>query len=81
MRGRFGGRAVTMERRGDRVRYSGDGFDVVFDPSDVAATATGEADGPVDLTQLRIMSQILDAVTAAQAVNFVSAALERAAAG
>ncbi len=81
MRGRFGGRAVTMERRGDRVRYSGDGFDVVFDPSDVAATATGEANGPVDLTQLRIMSQILDAVTAAQAVNFVSAALERAAAG
>jgi putative selenate reductase len=80
MRGRFGGRAVMMERDHGLVRYSGEGFDVVFDPSDIAATAKGAADGPVDLTQLRIMNQILEAITAPQAINYVSATLEHAAA-
>ena len=37
MRGRFGGEVVRMARIGDRVRYSGDGFDLTFDPADVAA--------------------------------------------
>jgi hypothetical protein len=80
MHGRFGGRVVTMERGEARVRYRGDGFDIVFDPGDVAATVSGEADGPVDLTWLRIMDQILKAVTATGAVNHVSATLEHAAA-
>ncbi len=80
MRGRFHGRAVTMECDDGLVRYSGDGFDVVFDPNDVAATAKGVADGPVDLTWLRIMNQILEAITAPQAISYVSAVLEHAAA-
>ena len=46
--GRFGGRVVSMERANDRVRYWGDGFDLAFDPNDVAATAAGTAVGPVD---------------------------------
>jgi len=79
MRGRFGGRVVTMECNGGLVRYSGDGFDVVLDPGDVAATVSGVADGPVDLTWLHIMHQILKAVTAPDAVNYVSAMLEHAA--
>jgi putative selenate reductase len=78
MRGRFGGCVVTMENSGRRVRYSGAGFDVVFDPSDMAATAAGVADGPVDLTWLHIMHQILKGVTAPRAINYVSATLEHA---
>ncbi len=64
-----------------RVRYRGDGFDLVLDPSEVAATATGAADGPVDLTWLRIMTQVLEAVTAPQAINYVSATLGHAGEG
>ena len=79
MHGRFGGEVVRVERNGARVRYSGEGFDVTFDPSDVAGSVSGAADAPVDLTRLRIMLPILDAVASPQAVNFVSAALKRGA--
>ncbi len=78
MRGRFGGIVVTLERDGNLVRYSGDGFDVVLDPRDVAATVTGKADGPVDLTWLHIMDQVLTGTTGAKAINYVSAILEHA---
>jgi putative selenate reductase len=81
MHGRFGGRVVTMERDDTLVRYRGDGFDVVLDPGDVAATVSGTADRPVDLTWLHIMDQILKAITAPGAVNHVTAMLEHAAAG
>ena len=80
MHGRFSGRVVTMARGGGLVRDSGDGFDIVCDPSDVTATVTGTADGPVDLTWLHIMDQILNGTTAATAVNCVSAMLEQTAA-
>ena len=76
MHGRFGGRVVRMESGNGRVRYTGEGFDLRLDLSDPAGTADGAADGPVDLTPLRIMDQLLRAVTAAGAVNFVSAAIE-----
>jgi hypothetical protein len=76
MHGRFGGRTVTMRRDGGVVRYSGDDFDVVFEPDDLAATVKGSADGPVDLTWLHIMDQILTAITAPRAINHVSAMLE-----
>ncbi len=46
-----------------------------LDPGDVAATVSGAAEGPVDLTRLRIMLPILDAVAAPGAVNYVSAGL------
>jgi putative selenate reductase len=78
MRGRFGGEVVTVERKDARVRYSGAGFDLAFDPGDVAATVSGAADGPVDFTRLRMMLPILDAVLAPEAVNYVSAGLRAA---
>jgi len=78
MHGRFGGRVVTLERDGGVVRYSGDGFDVAFDPDDVTATAAGVADGPIDLTWLHIMDQILKGITAPNAINYVSTLLEHA---
>ena len=78
MRGRFGGEVVTVERRDARVRYSGAGFDLAFDPGDVAATVSGAADGPVDFTRLRMMLPILDAVVAPEAINYVSAGLRAA---
>jgi putative selenate reductase len=78
MRGRFRGEVVTVEKRDARVRYSGAGFDLVFDPDDLAATVSGLADGPVDFTRLRMMLPILDAVVAPEAVNYVSAGLRAA---
>ena len=78
MRGRFGGEVVTVERTDARVRYSGAGFDLAFDPDDVAATVSGAADGPVDLTRLRMMLPILEAVVAPEAINYVSAGLRAA---
>ena len=78
MRGRFGGEVVTVERKDARVRYSGEGFDLAFDPADVAATVSGAADGPVDFTRLRMMLPILDAVVAPEAINYVSAGLRAA---
>ena len=77
MHGRFGGETVRIERYGERVRYSGAGFDLAFDPGDVAGSISGASDGPVDLTRLRIMVPILDAVAGPGAVNYVSAALGR----
>jgi putative selenate reductase len=75
MHGRFGGETVRVERLDARVRFSGGGFDLVLDPADAADSVSGSADGPVDLTRLRIMLPILDAVAASGAINFVSAAL------
>ncbi len=78
MRGRFGGEVVRVERTDATVRYSGAGFDLAFDPNDVAATVSGAADGPVDFTRLRMMLPILDAVVAPEAINYVSAGLRAA---
>ncbi len=75
MRGRFGQDTLRVERLERHVRFSGAGFDLVLDPAEVATTVSGKADGPVDLTRLRIMLPILDAVAGLGAVNFVSAAL------
>ena len=73
--GRINGRAVSIERNGGRLRYRGDGFDLQLDPADPAGTAEGVSEGPVDLTPLRIMELLRIAVTAPDAINFVSAAL------
>ncbi len=73
--GRFSGRVVRMEGDGTLVRYSGDGFDLRLNPREPAATVSGAAEGPVDLTWLHIMNQIVIAVTAPQAVNYVATIL------
>jgi putative selenate reductase len=78
MRGRFGGEVVTVEKTGAGARYSGAGFDLAFDPDDVAATVSGVADGPVDFTRLRMMLPMLEAIVAPEAINYVSAGLRAA---
>jgi putative selenate reductase len=78
MHARFGGHVVRMETGNAKLRYAGDGFDLRLDLADPAGTAEGWADGPVDLTWLRIMDQIFRAVTAPNAVNFASMAVEYA---
>jgi putative selenate reductase len=78
MRGRFGGEVAIVEKTDASVRYSGDGFDLVFDPDDVAATVSGAADGPVDFTRLRMMLPILEAIVAPESINYVSAGLRAA---
>jgi putative selenate reductase len=75
MRGRFAGETVRIEKSAARVRYSGAGFDLAFDPADLAATISGAADGPVDLTRLRMMLPMLEAIVAPESINYVSAGL------
>jgi putative selenate reductase len=75
LHGRLNGRTAYIERNGDRLRYCGEGFDLHLDPADPAGTAKGRSDGPVDLTPLRILEIIRTAITAPDAVNFVSAAI------
>ncbi|MGC2776985.1 MAG: hypothetical protein WA418_15265, partial [Bradyrhizobium sp.] len=72
--GRIDGRAVSVEGDGS-VRYRGAGFDLLLDPKNPAGSAEGTAEGPVDLTPLKIMELIRTAVTAPDAVNYISAAL------
>ncbi len=72
--GRFGGEVFRVERVGARVRYAGQGFDLALDPADVAGSVSGAAAGPVDLSRLRIMLPILDALAAPGAVTYVGAA-------
>ena len=78
--GRFGGEVVRATRAGGRVRYSGLGFDLTFDPDDVAGSLDGKAAGRVDFARLRVMLPILDALVGPASVNYVNAGL-RAAAG
>ncbi len=75
MHGRFAGDVVRIERIAGRMRYSGRGFDLTLDPDNVAGSVSGAADGPVDLTRLRIMLPILGAVAGRGAVNYVSVSL------
>ncbi len=72
---RLKGRVVSLETEGSKVRYRGNGFDLRLDPVDPAGSAEGLCDGPVDLAPLRIMELIRSAVTAPDAVNYISAAL------
>ena len=67
--------SAAGKKSGDRLRYVGEGFDLYLDPADPAGSAEGESDGPVDLTPLRIIELMRTAVTAADAVNFISAAI------
>ena len=71
--GRLDGRDLAVEAAGDRVRYTGPGFDLVLDPADPVATLSGFADGEVDLTPLHILRWIDAAVLAAPGVNYLTA--------
>ncbi len=79
MRGRFGGRDGARRERWRRACATAARASTSRSiPTDVAGSVSGAADGPVDLTRLRIMLPILDAVAGPQAVNYVSAAMGRA---
>ena len=71
--GRIGGRDVAVEPAGDRVRYTGKGFDVTLAPNDPVATLDGHADGEIDLTDLHILLWLRDAVLDSKQVNHLSA--------
>ena len=71
--GRFEGSEYRVEALGDgRVRYSGEGFTMTFDPADPAATAEGEASGEVDLRWYRILELVRAGVLAQDAVHYAS---------
>jgi len=70
--GRFDGEVVRLERSADRARFSGVGFDLTFDPDDVAGSIGGKALAPVDLRRARVMAPILAALTAPESINYVS---------
>jgi putative selenate reductase len=75
MHGRFEGRSFVVETGGKRLVYRGDGFAISFDPKDPGGTAEGHATGPVDLTFLRIMERIREALEKAGPVTYVGAGL------
>ena len=81
MHGRFGTRTFLVDRGAGMLRYRGEGFDLRLDLADPAGTARGQASGPVDLGYLRTMERLREAVTAPDAVNFVSVALSAAGPG
>jgi len=70
VRARFGGKGYALEPRGERVRYSGEGFEVEFDAEDPAGTVTGTASSDVDLTYFHLMRWMRDAVMASPS-NYV----------
>jgi putative selenate reductase len=59
-----------------KLAYRGDGFDLRLDLADPAGSVEGRADGPVDLAPLRIMELLRAGVTAPDAINYVSVALD-----
>jgi putative selenate reductase len=75
MHGRFGEREFAVDSGQVKLRYRGPGFDIQFDPADPAGTAEGIADGPIDLTWLRIMELLRAAVLAPGAINYVNMTL------
>ena len=71
--GRIDGRDLSLEATGDRVRFRGPGFDVTLAPDDPLATLSGEAEGEIDLTHLRILMWVQAAVFDSAAVNHLNA--------
>jgi putative selenate reductase len=80
MHGRFAGRTVRVVSGKPLLHYAGPGFEVHLDPADPVGTVQGWAEDGVDLTWLRIMEVLRLAITSADTVNYLSAALEFAAA-
>lgn len=73
---RQGGTLATLDIAADgALRYRGDGFDLAVSGPGRNATVTGRADAPVDVGRMRLHLALVEAVTADDAVNFVSAAL------
>lgn len=73
---RSGGREVVVEGEGRRVRYTGEGFSLVFDPHDPGGAVAGEIEGDVDMTLARVTHVLATSVLAAREVNTVSVMTE-----
>ena len=74
--GRFEGRDYSLEHVDGRVRFQGAGFDVLLAVDDPLTSISGHADPgvDVDLTLLRILLLIEQAVFDSPAVNYLNAA-------
>jgi putative selenate reductase len=71
--GRIGGIEYRLATEGDRARYEGPGFSLLFDPADPLGSLTGRADGELDLSYFHILRWIRDAVYAGERVNYLNA--------
>jgi len=69
---RIGALACAMTRDGNRVTFTGTGFAVTFNPADLAATITGSARGPVDLTYYHIMDLVREAIFETADINYAN---------
>ena len=74
VRARFESREYALVALGDRVQYSGDGFDVSFALSDPAGTIEGRCDDgiEVDLTYAVIMDMMQRAALDPAHVNWIN---------
>jgi len=70
--GRFSGSAFEAIVTGTKASYAGEGFSLAFDEEDPEGTATGDAEGEVDLTYFRIMNWLRKAVLDGGRVNYVN---------
>ncbi|MCA9292278.1 MAG: hypothetical protein KDA20_00520 [Phycisphaerales bacterium] len=74
MLARFGGVRFAATFANQAVAYSGAGFDVRLRLDDPLGTVEGKANGPVDLTYLRIMDALRNALLGADApVSYINA--------
>jgi putative selenate reductase len=71
--GRFNGKALRLERSGERARFSGEGFEVECAAADPEGTLRGSAEpqAVIDLTWLRVMDHLRGAVLDGPGVNWV----------
>lgn len=73
--GRLAGAVVTLDSLDDgTLRYRGDGADLTLDSADPAGSIKGTADGPLNLTRIRIIDSLAKAVTGETATNYIGAA-------
>ncbi|MHB1844621.1 MAG: glutamate synthase [Deltaproteobacteria bacterium] len=70
--GRFQGREYRLELDRGEACYAGAGFELRFDLGDPEGTATGVADGEVDLTYFHLMNWLRQAILDGHEVNFLN---------
>ncbi|MBI2833402.1 MAG: glutamate synthase [Acidobacteria bacterium] len=70
--GRFAGAEYRVEVEELSARYSGSGFEVIFDSGDPERTLDGHAEADVDLTYYRIMNLLRAAVLDESHPNYVN---------
>jgi len=70
--GRFDGRESRLELRPGSAVYSGEGFELRFDPESPAESLEGEGPDEVDLTYCQIMEYLRTALLDTPQVNYVN---------